>query len=36
MVNPSCLQIPFVSTWQDGMHFSKWLTFANKDAMKHA
>ena len=36
MVNPSCLQIPFVSTWQDGMHFSKWLTFANKKAVKHA
>ena len=36
MVNPSCLQIPFVSTLQDGMHFSKGLTFANKDAVKHA
>ena len=29
MVDPSRLQIPFVSTWEDGMHFSKGLTFAN-------
>ena len=36
MVNPLCLQIPFVSTWQDGMHFSKGLTFANKEVVKRA
>ena len=29
MIDPSCFQIPFVSTWEDGMHFSKGLTFAN-------
>ena len=27
MVDPSHFQIPFVSTWEDGMHFSKGLTF---------
>ena len=36
MVDPSCLQIPLVSTWEDGMHFSKGLTFANKDVVKRA
>ncbi|XP_050242175.1 uncharacterized protein LOC126691151 [Quercus robur] len=36
MVDPSCLQIPFVSTWEDGMHFCKGLTFANKEAVKRA
>ena len=36
MVDPSRLQIPFVSTWEDGMHFSKGLTFANKDVVKRA
>ena len=36
MVDPSRLQIPFVSTWEDGMHFCKRLTFANKEAMKRA
>ena len=36
MVNPSHLQIPFVSTWEDGMHFCKGLTFANKEAIKRA
>ena len=36
MVDPSCLQIPFVSTWEDGMNFCKGLTFANKEAVKHA
>ncbi|XP_065627551.1 uncharacterized protein LOC136066726 [Quercus suber] len=36
MVDPSRLQIPFVSTWEDGMHFSKGLTFANKEAVKRA
>ena len=34
--DPSRLQIPFVSTWEDGMHFSKGLTFANKEAVKRA
>ena len=36
MIDPSCLQIPFVSTWEDGIHFSKGLTFANKEAVKRA
>ena len=36
MVDPSCLQIPFVSTWEDGMHFCKGLTFANKQAVRRA
>ena len=36
MVDHSRLQIPFVSTWEDGMHFSKGLTFANKEAVKRA
>ena len=36
MVDPSRLQIPFVSTWEDGMHFCKVLTFANKEEMKCA
>ena len=36
MVDPSRLQIPFVSTWEDGMHFSKGVTFANKEAVKRA
>ena len=36
MVDPSRLEIPFVSTWQDGMHFWKGLTFANKEAVKRA
>ena len=36
MVNPSRPQIPFVSTWEDGMHFCKGLTFANKKVVKHA
>ena len=36
MVDPSRLQIPFVSTWEDGMHFCKGLTFANKEAVKRA
>ena len=36
MVDPSRLQIPFVSTWEDGMHFCNGLTFANKEAVKHA
>ena len=36
MINPSCLQIPFVCTWEDGMNFSKGLTFANKEVVKRA
>ena len=36
MVDPSRLQIPFVSTWEDGIHFSKGVTFANKEAVKRA
>ena len=36
MVDLSRLQIPFVSTWEDGMHFNKVVTFANKEAMKCA
>ena len=36
MVDPLHLQIQFVSTWEDGMHFSKGLTFENKEAVKHA
>ena len=36
MVDPSHLQIPFVSTWEDGKHFCKGLTFANKEAVKRA
>ena len=36
MVDPSRLQIPFLCTWEDGMHFCKGLTFANKDAVKRA
>ena len=34
IVDLSRLQMPFVSTWEDEMHFSKGLTFANKEAMK--
>ena len=36
MVDPSHLQIPLVSTWEDGKHFCKGLTFANKEAVKRA
>ena len=36
MVDPSCLQIPFVCTWDKGMNFSKGLTFANKESVKRA
>ena len=34
IVDPSRLQIPFVSTWEDGMHFCKGLTFANKQTVR--
>ena len=36
MVDLSCLQIPFICTWEDVMNFSKGLTFANKEAVKRA
>ena len=36
MVDLLRLQIPFVSTWEDGMHFSKGLTSANKEIVKRA
>ena len=36
MVDPSHLQISLVSTWEDGKHFCKGLTFANKEAVKRA
>ena len=36
MVDPSNIEIPFVSTWKEGMNFSKGLTFANKVEVKHA
>ena len=36
MIDLSRLQISFVSTWKDGMHFSKGLTFANKEVVNHA
>ena len=36
MIDLSRLQVSFVSTWKDGMHFSKGLTFANKEMVKHA
>ena len=36
MIDPSCLQIPFVCALEDGMNFSKGLIFANKEAVKRA
>ena len=36
MIDPSNVEIPFASTWQEGMDFSKGLIFANKEAVKHA
>ena len=36
MVDPSRLQIPFVSTQEDGIHFNKVVTFANKEVVKRA
>ena len=36
MVDPLRLQISFISTWEDGMHFCKGLTFANKEVIKRA
>ncbi|KAK9998300.1 hypothetical protein SO802_017903 [Lithocarpus litseifolius] len=34
MVDPSNIEIPFVSTWKVGMNLSKGLTFANKVEVK--
>ena len=36
IVDLSHLQIPFVFTWEDAIHFSKGVTFANKEAVKRA
>ena len=36
MVDLSCIQIPFVSTWEYEMHFCKMLTFANKQVVRRA
>ena len=34
MVDPSHIEIPFVSTWREGMNLCKGLTFANKVEVK--
>ena len=34
MFNPSHIEIPFVSTWREGMNLCKRLTFANKVEVK--
>ncbi|XP_075640562.1 uncharacterized protein LOC142612344 [Castanea sativa] len=36
MVDPSYIEIPFVSTWRQGMNLCKGLTFANKMEMQCA
>ena len=36
MVDPSNVEIPSASTWQEGMNFGKGLIFANKEAVKRA
>ena len=36
MVDPSNIEIPFVSTWREGMNLCKRFTFANKVEVKHA
>ena len=36
MVDPSNIEIPFVSTWRGGMNLCKGLTFANKVEVKYA
>ena len=36
MVDPSNIEILFVSTWRDGMNLCKGLTFANKVEVKRA
>ena len=35
MIDPSHIEIPFVSTWREGMNLCKGLTFANKMEVKH-
>ena len=35
MVDPSHIEISFVSTWREGMNLCKGLTFANKVEVKH-
>ena len=35
MVDHSHIEIPFVSTWKEGMNLCKGLTFANKVEVKH-
>ena len=35
MVDHSHTFLPFVSTWREGMNLCKWLTFANKEEVKH-
>ncbi|KAL0001082.1 hypothetical protein SO802_014863 [Lithocarpus litseifolius] len=35
MVDPSHVEIPFVSTWREGMNLWKGLTFANKVEVQH-
>ena len=34
MVDPSHIEMPFVSTWREGMNLCKGLTFANKEEVK--
>ena len=34
MVDPSHIEMTFVSTWREGMNLCKWLTFANKEEVK--
>ena len=34
IVDPSHIEMPFVSTWREGMNLCKWLTFANKVEVK--
>ena len=36
MVDPSNIEIPFMSTWKEGMNLCKGLTFANKVEVRHA
>ena len=36
MVDPSNIEIPFESTWREGMNLCKGLTFVNKVDVKHA
>ena len=34
MVDPSHIEMPFMSTWREGMNLCKGLIFANKEEMK--